>query len=321
MKRYLKHYVILVFVSLTNILLFFNNGNLRCQDKFEYEIVLENIPIRNVVIDRQNRLIFVANNMIQLHNANGALIRNIQLSKEDSESYNPEYFARKIAVDAHSNIYCLSLYIESFISITKYDSSGTFIKRFPASDNMPQRGERIQDILISNGNKIYLTTISHGVGYDRETPVYVYDLECNFLGKVDYDFVDLNGDPFKFDRTPQRRTILNKYKKSSLKQTKQLEKLSEKRFDRWDGNNFTFAGIDGYNNLYITNGKITKKIDDNLKEIKDIQTPLETLEGDGIFCMQINMRVGYDGTLYLFGVRKEKETLKIISPVLIRIKY
>jgi hypothetical protein len=210
--------------------------------------------------------------------------------------------------------------MEYFVSITRFDSAGRFIKRYSANDKMPPRNERIVDFYVSNSNKIYLNTFPHGRTHTGENPVYVYNLEGNLLGKVNYHIEDLDGDVYTFDTSPQNGSTVHKYKQTNTRPSRELSKLSEKEI-----NENVFVGIDGGNNIYVARANVIGKYNANLQEVQKVQAPLKELEKDGIYSNHRNMRVGYDGTLYLFGQRrdlsKEKEGghAKVLS-VLVRLK-
>lgn len=301
---------------------FSQHGKLLGQASLDYEIVLESPRIDDVVMDRHNRIVTVdaSTNQIRVYNTMGMLLREIRLPEEQPPRFHAEYSTRKLAVDTNGNIYCLTLSLEYFISVTKFDTAGNIIKRFEANSKMPQRNERIVDFYVSSSNKMYLNTFPHGKTHADLNPVYVYDLDGKQLGKLDYFVEDLVGNVYKLQSTEKDEIILGKYQQTKLKPTRELSKLSEKRIKR-----NVFVGIDGANNVYVAGADEVGKLNDNFQEVQTIRTPLKELEKDGIYSSFRNFRVGFDGAIYFFGQRRElskekEEGYTKVSSVLMRLK-
>jgi len=317
-----------------------NYGNLFSQGKgFEYESVIDNIPIDDLSIDRQNRIIILdhSNNLIRIFDSNRTFKKDIKLLEEQSDLYQPKFSSRKLAVDANSNIYCLTLSVEYFGSLIKFDSSGRFLKRFSSNEKMPHRSERIIDFYISNSNNIYLSTFPHGQTQAGDTPVYVYDSEGNFLEKVGYHIDDSEGNVYRFDKSQKDVAYFTKFTKHTSvrsKSSKDLSKLADIRLPEKHGmltekygNIWTFAGFDDSNNLYLTNGVVTKKYNSHLKLIKEYNTSLYELEKQNIFCDQRNMKISPNGSIYIFGSKRTPSLSGTVTEnrketfVLIKVKH
>jgi len=316
MKKATLYFSVILFLA------FSQHGKLFGQGSLGYEIVLESPRIDDVVIDRHKRIITVdaSTNQIRVYNSIGMLLREIRLPEEQSPRFHTEYSTRKLAVDTSGNIYCLTLSLEYFVSITKFDPSGNFIKRFSADGKMPKRNERIIDFYISSSNKMYLNTFPHGRTRADINPVYVYDSKGNLLGKVDYHIEDLEGNVYRLDTSQKDEVVFRRYQQTKIKPSTELSKVSEKRIK---GN--IFAGIDATNNIYVAGRDEIEKVNANLQEVQTIRAPLEQLEKDGIYSNMRNLRVGFDGAIYLFGQRRELSKEKDkgyakVSSALLRLK-
>lgn len=320
MKQHLKKATFCFSIILFSV--FGQHGQLFSQGTLGYEVVFENPRIDDVVIDRHNRIITVdaSTNQIRAYNTKGTLLREIRLPEEQSPRFHAEYSTRKLAVDTSGNVYCLTLSLEYFVSITKFDTAGNLIKRFDADSKMPKKNERIIDFFVSSSNKMYLNTFPHGKTRAETNPVYAYDVNGNQLGKLDYHIEDIQGNVYRLDTSQKDGIILDKYQQTQTRPSRELSKLSEKKIK---GN--VFVGIDGANNIYVAGPDQIAKFDHNLQELQAIRAPLKELEAERIFTNHRNIRVGYDGTIYLFGqlreISKEKEgDYAKVTSVLIRVK-
>lgn len=320
MKPYLKKATLYFSVILFSA--FCQHGQLLSQQSLGYEIVLESPRIDDAVIDKHNRIITVdANkNQIEVYNSSGVLLREIRLLQEQSPQFHWDLSGRKLAVDTSGNIYCLTLSLEYFVSITKFDSSGNLIRKFDADSKMPRRNERITDFSISSSNKIYLNTFPHGRTRTEVNPVYVYDLNGNQLGKLDYHIEDLHGNVYRLDTSQKNEIILDKYQQTKTKPSRELVKLAEKRIK---GN--VFVGVDGANNIYVADVNGIEKLNPTFQEVHTIRAPIKELEQDRIYSNARNLRVASDGVIYLFGQRRELSKQKDggyakVSSVMIRLK-
>lgn len=314
MKNRTRNNELLTTLSLILLIFRLFSSDLFPQEKFPYDIILEGVPIDDVTIDTNDRLIVLdhTNNLIRIFDSSGALQRVIEFSPEQSRVYHPEYSSRKLAVDTNHNIYCLTLSMECFHSIAKYDNSGKFIKEYVNSDKTPPRSNRIIEFYISKKNKIYLNTFPHGLTRSIDAPVFVYDCDFNFLGKVDYYIEDTKGDVYKFDKSQKDFASFVKFRSDHKDQLGRPSKvLSESHrvqmterhgsLKKKFGNIWTYAGIDRHDDVYLTNGVVMKRLDSTLKLVKEYDAPLFELMSHNIIADQRNVRIGPSGSIFIFG--------------------
>ncbi|MBI3766116.1 MAG: hypothetical protein HY277_06400, partial [Ignavibacteriales bacterium] len=326
-------------------LLVFFFHSLLPQSKFSYDIVIDDSQIRidpglkgeklsrltdsrykisfsaddDLVVDRSNNIFLThsKNNRIEKFNEVGDWVDEIILPDE-------RYFGQdvispavslKLGLDGQDNLYVNVLFFEYEVALYKYDRSGKLLMKFPFRKQKPVEGsDRVINFFVSSRGNVYIRTFPAGLMRASDTPVYAYDQRGNFLGMVDYDLEDSNGDIYRFDRT---RPDISSFQKmqhdagGNLTPSHDLKKLATVAFSEvvgWlkkkYGNTWTVVGFDRNDNLSLTNGIITKTLDDHLREIRSIQTPLEMLEQQNISVTQRNIRISPNGGLYLSGMKR-----------------
>jgi hypothetical protein len=290
-----------------------------CQASIEYEVVLDNKRIDDVVLDRCDRIITIdnADNLLSIHRTSGVLVHEISLPVEDTARFSHVFSSRKVAVDSNCNIYSLALSMESFVSITKLDSIGRISKRSLPNTHTPKRSDRIIDFNVSNSGRIYLNTVPHGMFRVQDHSVYTFDLEFRYVGNVNYYLEDFQGHAYAIDGFRDGDAILNKYQPVLTQSSDSLRKILSKEV-----RGSVVVGFDRMNNIYLANGQNLSILDSNFQLVQKIDLPPIPLVGE--HPRPRSIRVAYDGTIYVLaqrlkssenGVRSEK-----LSSMLLRLK-
>lgn len=216
-----------------------------------------------------------------------------------------------LETDILGNLYVLISATELYVNLLKYDKYGNLMENFSLDKTIPN--QYLRDFFISGKNKIFINTFPFSpqdVHYINEGPVFVYDLDGNFLGRTDYFIEDKGGNVYKRNLLNPMQLQIDAYNKQNgqVVKTTNLELIGSIKIDYSQDRAWHFLGVDKLDNIYFTHGQqnvLVRKFNFSDNTIEDVKIEEKDLKNLGVLFANNfnNISLSPDGNIFLCGIR------------------
>ncbi len=289
--------------------------------------VFNNFP-GDFIVDQKDNIIIADNDKEQIHffNKFGHWEKSISMptfvddGKSRLEWTGGTRTRMKLSLDGLNQIYINVCFGVNEYGIYKIDTNRISVVQISLNGKIPGIDKRVIGFFVSKNGIIYLHTSPVGNPLDTSNPDFAYDKNGKLLGQVDYYIENSEGDVYRLSSEHKGYKSFVKYLKGinkgmvasdQLVRESKEEHLPFGNTGSMYGNFYTFAGIDWKDNLYVTNGEITKQYDKNLNLVKDYSTPLKQFEEKNIFTDQTKLKISPNGSMYIMVVTSDEKVDKI----------
>jgi hypothetical protein len=226
-----------------------------------------------------------------------------------------EMEAYQLGIDALDNLYVNVTWGEIEITTYIFDKNGVLVRKHLFNEEKPRHNDRVIGFHVTGSGRIYLETFPAEI-YRPNWPnrVYVFDRNFNFEGMTDYCMEDNQGYVYKREDYTGSAIIMGKYLLNDVHPMVSSGKLKKvgtiqvgvrplSPFYK-PGSTWLIAGIDDQNNVYTTNGIVTRKFNTKLEQVAEYSIPIDDIGSSQNIGIDIRrLKIAPKGTVFLGGMK------------------
>jgi len=212
-----------------------------------------------------------------------------------------------LETDNLGNLYLLISITDLYVNMIKYDKNGNLVDNFYLTNPFPK--QYLRNFFISSNNRIYIKTFPFSpqdITYTEDGIVFVYDLDGEFLGRVDYYIEDNKGNIYKRNLLSNDYLQIDSYyptTPNNVKKTSERKIKSSLKIDYSNQKTWYFLGVDNSDNIYFIHGKQTmviRKFNFSDNSIEDLKIEGNEMKEFGVLFVNNhnNISIGPSGDIF-----------------------